>query len=87
MIDAWDRIFADDRLRRARTKLSAHEILLLVRHAQDAERDRIIEWLGNENITANNIGASLERNLHRPKPTKDDFLAIAAAGQPKGDER
>lgn len=73
MTDAWDRIFADDRLRRARSKLSAHEILLLVGHASDAERDRIINWLGDENITANNIGASLQRNLHRPKPTEEDF--------------
>jgi hypothetical protein len=75
MTDAWDSIFADDRLRRARTKLSAHEILLLVGHARDAERDQIIEWLGHDNITAHNIGVSLGRNLHRPKPTAEDFRA------------
>lgn len=77
MTDAWGSIFADDRLRRARTKLSAHEILLLVGHARDAERDQIIEWLGHDNITAHNIGVSLGRNLHRPKPTADDFQRIA----------
>jgi hypothetical protein len=73
MSDAWDRIFTDDRLRRARSMLSAHEILLMIGHARDAERDQIIEWLGDENLTTNNICASLERNLHRPKPGAADF--------------
>jgi hypothetical protein len=35
--EAWRRIFADDDLRRARSRLSLHEIRLIVRHVRDSD--------------------------------------------------
>ena len=36
--EAWRRIFADEQLRRARSRLSLHEIRLIVQHVRDAAK-------------------------------------------------
>lgn len=45
MSDIWDRIGGDDRLQNARRKLSFHELRLIIRHAADQEREKIMEEL------------------------------------------
>jgi hypothetical protein len=37
--DVWDRIAADPELKRARQKLSLHELRLIIQHAQNAPKD------------------------------------------------